>query len=287
LGDPRRGFYRMRGESTNLPGHARSEALAGRPPPAAEREDAVPGAGASGHDGRARPPPRPARRQRWRAWRRWLRRPAAAGPATGSWSSGHAQAAALSTRTPPSGRPGHSSASTAGTGHRRGRLVGRRPDRAAVCGQQRRGRAGHARTLRPRLLRQSRPASRGPAGLAALVNRPRPAWAGGHGMPTGAATGRAFWTPRSPLNTCRSRHPRPRHGPAWTLRPRADQTADARASRLSQRQRARRAPCVTRPPWRHVTTLLAGVCAVRAGVGSSRIAAADQTTVQRVVRRMP
>src|SRR6266545_3840655 len=84
-----------------------------------------PGAGASGHDGRARPPPRPARRQLWRAGRRWLRRPAAAGPATGSCSGGYPQAAAVSTRTPPSGRPGHSSASTAGTGHRRGRLVGR------------------------------------------------------------------------------------------------------------------------------------------------------------------
>ncbi len=55
-----------------------------------------------------------------------------------------------------------------------------------------------------------------------------------------------------------------------------------------RRQVARpRAPCVTRLRWRHATTLLAGVCAVRAGVGASRIAAADQATVQRVVRRMP
>ncbi len=37
-----------------------------------------------------------------------------------------------------------------------------------------------------------------PARLDALVNPPRSTWAGGNGMPTGADTGRALWTPVAP-----------------------------------------------------------------------------------------
>ncbi len=192
--------------------------------PAAEREHAVPGAGASGHDGRARPPPRPARRQLWRAWRRWPR------PTSGR-------------------RAGHDSC---------------KPRTPAACGG-----SVADEPARPGCIRWS-------AGQVGM---------GGRGVPTGAAT-RATAGPQTqpllqptPATAARS-HDTAAAGP--------DQTAAGRASRLSQRQRARRAPCVTRPPWRHVTTLLAGVCAVRGGVGASRIAAADQATgPPRVVRRMP
>jgi len=164
--------------------------------------------------------------------------------------------------------------------------VGCSPDRAAACGGQRRGRAGQARTLRPPAPAAAPPAGALRSGRVVCAGQPvRSAWASGHDVPTGAAAPATAEPADSAPGAADTRdrgmvpHGHCGSGPTGQ-QPAGIQTAAAPASPASAMGERLR--------WRRATTLLAGVCAVRAGVGSSRIAAADQATgPPRVVRRMP